>query len=447
MLHELLQIPEIAALEQRRNLIRIPGEQDVPITPRIRKLIDSQPFRRLAGVSQLGLVSLVYPGARHSRFEHALGAYRNALLFVRRLAETPEFQERVTTEDVKVLLVAALLHDLGHWPYCHPMEDMQLDGIPAHEALATKRIAESEIESVLRDDFGLASDSIERLLVGPPRTEGERACHSILSGPVDIDKMDYLYRDSLHCGVPYGMHFDRQRLVGSLCLHPDSLKLAITRKGITAAELMVFARYVMFREVYWHHAVRSATAMLQRLVARLHATCDLTDWFELGDAAFESKLVSAARPGEARQLAEGLFGAQRFLFKRIAEYSVLDEPEVFRTLSGYDYNDLQAVSRRLAVALSELAGQTVGPDDVLVDAPPPNLEIQFRIPVRFGSPGGDDVVAYRWLGDVSPVVQTLADRQFDNFVKCIRIFVHPRLADWARHDRRLRGAIRECLVG
>ena len=81
---------------------------------------------------------------------------------------------------------------------------------------------------------------------------------------IDVDKMDYLTRDSLHAGVPYGRNFDQTRLIGSLCLNEQGDALAITDKGRTAAEMMVFARYVMFSEVYWHHAVRSATAMLQR---------------------------------------------------------------------------------------------------------------------------------------------------------------------------------------
>ena len=80
---------------------------------------------------------------------------------------------------------------------------------------------------------------------------------SMLSGPIDIDKMDYLVRDSLHAGVPYGRNFDQGRLIGSLCLNEAGDGLAISRKGQTAAEMMVFARYVMFSEVYWHHGVRA----------------------------------------------------------------------------------------------------------------------------------------------------------------------------------------------
>ncbi len=88
----------------------------------------------------------------------------------------------------------------------------------------------------------------------------------LLSGPIDIDKLDYLQRDSLHAGVPYGRNFDQRRLLSSMCVGPTGRDIGITVKGKTAAEMMVFSRYVMFSEVYWHHAVRSGTAMLQRLV-------------------------------------------------------------------------------------------------------------------------------------------------------------------------------------
>src|SRR6476660_9136461 len=92
-------IPEIQGLDARRHLIRIPAELDVPLTPRVRQLIDTAEFRRLARISQLGLVSLVYPAANHTRFEHSLGVYRTALLFLRQLAGEPRFEAAITRED------------------------------------------------------------------------------------------------------------------------------------------------------------------------------------------------------------------------------------------------------------------------------------------------------------------------------------------------------------
>ena len=134
---------------------------------------------------------------------------------------------------------------------------------------------------VLRDDWGLEPERRRRPGV-PATCEAARSGFSAACcpGPIDVDKIDYLMRDSLHAGVPYGQHFDRRRLIGSLCLNEAGDGLAITDKGKTAAEMMVFARYVMFSEVYWHHAVRSATAMFQRAIftAARQARLD-RDWW------------------------------------------------------------------------------------------------------------------------------------------------------------------------
>ena len=108
----LRDIPEVAALRSSRGVVRIPPELDVPITERVRQLIDTPEFRRLASISQLGLVSLVYPAANHTRQEHSLGVYRNALLYLDRLAADPRFAAAVAPEGAECFIVAALLHDL-----------------------------------------------------------------------------------------------------------------------------------------------------------------------------------------------------------------------------------------------------------------------------------------------------------------------------------------------
>src|SRR4029453_1409770 len=132
----LLDLPELRALDHRRHLVRIPYELDVPLRDRVRQLPDAPEMRRLARISQLGLCELVYPGACHSRLEHSLGVYRNALMYLKQLAT----HERVTTvarpEDGEMFIAAALLHDLGHWPFCHAIEDMALAGVPSHELFA-----------------------------------------------------------------------------------------------------------------------------------------------------------------------------------------------------------------------------------------------------------------------------------------------------------------------
>jgi len=272
-------IPEIAGLDAHRGLVRIPPELDVPLTDRVRRLIDTVAFRRLARISQLGLVSLVYPAAIHTRFEHSLGVYRLALLYLKQLARDERFAAAVRPADAELFIAAALLHDLGHWPFCHPIEDIRLPGVPSHESFADGFLLGGEIATCLRADWNINPSDVVLLLSETPRGAKARLLSSMLSGPIDVDKMDYLQRDSLHAGVPYGRNFDQGRLIGSLCLNEAGDGLAITEKGKTAAEMMVFARYVMFSEVYWHHGVRAATAMLERAFYLLHGELDLKGLF------------------------------------------------------------------------------------------------------------------------------------------------------------------------
>ena len=422
-------LPELLALERPADGIRIPPGETVPVTPRVRALVDTPPLRRLARISQLGLVALVYPGATHSRFEHSLGVYRLALEFLARLRRDPVFDATVGEDDAAAFIVAALVHDVGHWAYCHPLEDIGLAGLPRHESLVAGILAEEQIAAVLSRDWGLDPRRVADLVAGTGRDPAAILLQSLLSGPVDVDKMDYLARDSLHAGVPYGRHFDRERLLASLCIDAGGTRLAITDKGRTAAELMVFARYVMFSEVYWHHAVRAATAMLQRAVWLLAARFDPAGMVRLDDAGFAARLLEAAEGTAAQPLAEGLFGPTRALVKRIAAFDAVHDPALHRALAGRPYADTVRVAERLAARLSGSLGMDVDPATLLVDAPPVEREVEFRLDVREGRalPGGK---GYQWrsLGDLSPVVRALAKEQFDDLVKRVRVFAPAEVA-------------------
>ncbi|WP_242631852.1 HD domain-containing protein [Rubripirellula amarantea] len=414
-------LPEVSALRRSKSLIRIPPAQDVPVTPRVQRIIDSAPMRRLASISQLGMVALVYPGATHSRFEHSLGVYHNAVRLLSRFDE----EGFITETEAEAFLLAALLHDAGHWPFCHPIEDMRLSHLGEHETRLSGYLASTSLSELLASDWNCDADQVCRLLDPPQNktlTDGETFLVSCMSGPLDVDKLDYLQRDSLHAGVPYGQNFDAGRLINSLCRHPETGRLAISEKGRTAAEMMVFARYVMFSEVYWHHAVRSATAMLQRSVFLLQNRIDLESTLRLGDSDWISGLRRAAEGTVAETMVEGLFGAQRHLFKRASEYSVLDaDPTIHQSLARRPYWWLVACSEKLATLLSDESGLPIHPEDVLIDAPPVKLEVDINI----------DVIARdqtrRTLGEVSPVASVLANQQFDNHVKRVRIFVRPEL--------------------
>jgi HD superfamily phosphohydrolase len=416
------EIPELIELEAGRQLIRIPMEQNVPLTPRVRALIDCAEFQRLNHVTQLGLVHRVYPGARHTRFEHALGVYHNALRYLQQLRRDRRFLTLVSVHQAEVLIASALLHDLGHWPFCHPIEDMALPGMPPHESHASRFLSpQSELAEVLRREWSIDPAEVLDILTKGTNTSSQRLLRSILSGPIDIDKMDYLERDSLHCGVPYGRHFDKQRLIQSLVLNEKGDGLAITSKGKTAAELMVFARYVMFSEVYWHHAVRAATSMFARGFYEIYRDVDLTQLFGMNEEEMIDTLRRTIQQREGAGLLEGIFGSRREIYKRAAEFSHYQSEEVYQRVARRPFGELVELSRRVAERLSREWDEPVAATDILIDAPPPHREIEMAIDVFFPKEN-----VYRPLKIVSPVVDALARTQFDEYVKRVRVFVAPK---------------------
>ena len=459
-------LPEILALRQGVSRIRIPPSMDVPVTPRIRQIIDTPAMRRLASISQLGLVSLVYPGATHSRLEHSLGVYANALSLLNQITGWQnvhfDIQHSVAHE---AFVIASLVHDAGHWPFCHPIEDMGdalFQNICSHNGRFAKH--EDRVESLLRvgpiadclsGDWCCNADDVMAIL-RPKSLEQRTSCQlspenvsffaSCLSGPIDVDKLDYLQRDSLHAGVPYGRNFDAERILGSLRVHPQIPKLAIDEKGRTAAEMMVFGRYVMFSEVYWHHTVRAATAMLQRALFELQETTsresstDIWAWSDATDPQWIGHLRETARAGEPRTdetqaiespehdpqsnaavaisgLVEGLFGPTRQLHKRVAEFNIETGAEVHSLLARRPYQWLVKCSGQLTKHINDALQMEIPATGVLIDAPPTKLEVDINMDVI----GRDDRCLT--LGQVSPVASVLANRQFDDHVKRVRIFV------------------------
>ena len=424
-------LPEVTALHSAESLIRIPQAQDVPVTPRVRRVLDTAPMRRLSSIGQLGMVSLVYPGATHSRLEHSLGVYHNAVRLLGRFTGDLSFQTLVTEPMAEAFLLAALVHDVGHWPFCHPIEDMCLPGLGEHEHRVAEWLNDSELADCVAEDWSCDAGDVLGLLVPEEVfehrpdafTSARQFLASCLSGPIDVDKLDYLQRDSLHAGVPYGRNFDAGRLIGSVTIHPERPRLAIGEKGRTAAEMMVFARYVMFSEVYWHHAVRAATAMLQRAVFLLQERIDFEATFPLPETEWIGAIRRAAESTPAEALLEALFGSRRRLYKRLAEFNAVDGAEIHRRLARRPYWWMAVCAEKAAQELARRSGLSVTPDDLLIDAPPVKLEVDIGIDVVSRSG------AVRSLGEVSPVASALASHQFDNHVKRVRLFVREELRE------------------
>ena len=423
MSNSLLEIPELSRLETGAGLVRIPDQQDVPFTTRVRALVDTAEFRRLAQISQLGLVSRIYPGAMHTRFEHALGVFHNALRYLAQLARDERFRTIVDRHAAEVLLCSALLHDLGHWPFAHPIEDMGLSELPSHEQHAAEFLApDRELAQILKSVWKVEPSEVLDVLSARTDSPRLRLLRSILSGPIDIDKMDYLERDSLHCGVPYGRNYDKARLIQSLVLNAAGDGLALSYKGKTAAELMVFARYVMFGEVYWHHAVRAATCMFARGFYEVRNRLDLGTLLLGTEADVIATLRQVARGTPAELLLEGIFGPRRMIYKRVLEATPHQHRELYERLSRRPFEFLVRCSASLAAELSPLVGRRLEPSEILIDAPPRHREVEFKVDIYFPKEE-----AYRPLQEVSPVVRALAGTQFDDYVKRVRLFAPPEV--------------------
>jgi HD superfamily phosphohydrolase len=196
----------------------------------------------------------------------------------------------------------------------------------------------------------------------------------------------------------------------------------------------------MFSEVYWHHTVRSATAMLQRAFFLLQPQLEIDALFRLTEPAWIAEMLRQAEMHPARDLLDGLFGPVRRLYKRIAQYGFLERRETYSQLARRPYAWLAALAERFAALVGPLLGRIVAPHEVLFDAPPPECEIQFNVEVYYAKER-----VYRNLSDVSPVCRALAQEQFDDHVKRVRLFAHPRVADDLRRLANLHDLIDEAI--
>lgn len=276
-------------------VIRDPLWETVHLDPTAVSIVDTAEFQRLRYIRQLGLAHLVYPGATHTRFDHALGVYHLTRTGLRSLRERAGVPPEVW-EDEELIPYAALLHDIGHYAYSHALEELEPEHLPAHHEEVSQRFFDSPS---LRDALApLGTDASQRLaqLI---RGESEIPLRGLISGSLDLDKMEYLRRDARFCGVPYG-EVDVSRLVQGLMLLRDPrtgrYEVGVHEKAIAALESLLFAKYQMFRNVYWHHAVRAATGLYKRIVEEA-VRARLIDPEELIGPTDEELLYELSRRG------------------------------------------------------------------------------------------------------------------------------------------------------
>ncbi len=238
-----------------RKIINDPVYGFIPVgTPLLFELVEHPYFQRLRRIRQLGLTYLVYPGANHTRFQHSLGA---AYLMIETLQSLRSKGVEVTEQEALAALAAILLHDIGHGPFSHALEETIIPTL-SHEQLSLLFMVQLNEET-----DGLLSDAI-RVFKG---SYGRRFLNQLISGQLDMDRLDYLQRDSYFTGVSEGV-IGLERIIKMLNVRDDELVVEV--KGIYSIEKFVLARRMMYWQVYFHKTVVAAEQMLLKILARAH---------------------------------------------------------------------------------------------------------------------------------------------------------------------------------
>jgi uncharacterized protein len=348
-------------------IIRDPLWDNIRLDRAALLALDTPTVQRLRYIRQVGHTFLVYPGATHSRFEHALGAYhltRRALAALEELGEIAP----ATQEDCLAVRIAALLHDIGHYPFSHALEEA---GFPSHEVLGVIKLSQGELgECLTRIGGEEFPATVGALISGVSRSP----LQGLISGSIDLDKIDYLSRDARMCGVPYGT-VDVDRLLSSLTLvevESDRYEVGVQEKGVSALESLLFAKYQMYRNVYWHHAVRSATCMFKRAVRQAVRRGSLTVQ-AIADAT-DDGLMEVLIGRDHNQLATCI--RARRLHKRALDLPASEVPGDVQPWVATDPDLLERVEDALAARVG------LEPGDLLIDFPARTGMLGVNLPLR-----------------------------------------------------------------
>jgi len=363
----------------------------IPLGPREEKLISTAAFLRLQKVKQLGFVYRIWPGATHTRYEHSLGCYHLTVRALRSLLQRGEDGGLVgvSTSSIQTLVVAALLHDIGHYPFSHTIEELGYP-IVLHEKVGRSLIENGEIAHILEQDYHLSPERVADM-IDPPKAKSlpadDELLRHLLSGALDVDKLDYLPRDARACNVPYG-GVDVSRLLGALRIHPNvqgQRRIVVTHKGISPLHSLLHARQEMFDNIYWHHTSRAFQMMLLRAVqeALLAGALQATQLVGLDDASLLTLLMAESMPVSSRILAENL--ELRRPYKGIVEIS-RPAGRLFHRLEALFWNAQRRrhVEQLLATELGRVLEIEIADYEVLLDIPRPE-KWEMDVWVTFGS--------------------------------------------------------------
>lgn len=400
------------------NVVRDPVWGDIHFDDSLQALIRTAPFQVLDGIRQLGPVAYVYPGATHTRKAHSLGVYYLARRLALSLLERGQIPF-ATGEGLRSFLVSALCHDLGHYPFAHSLKELPL---APHEALAGVLVLQEPLRSAILD-CGADPEQVAAIIDRDRSHPGDRETllyRRFLSGVLDPDKIDYLTRDAYFCGVPYGIQ-DADFIVRRMLVDED--RLAVDERGEMSVEAVLFSKYQMYRSVYWHPSVRSATSMVKKsvLLGLAQKAIIPESLYGLDDGGFRNLIAEGDR--DVFQPARDAFAGKLYILVGEIAY----DPE------NAIHGDLSDLSKRLEAEAALAMAANLRDLDIVIDIPE-SIDFETNLFVR--SNGSREAFSRR-----SRLFEPETIKGLVRSLRKIRVFAHQRV-DAAS----LRGLAKELLA-
>ncbi len=328
----------------------------VYVTEAEKKVIDSFPFQRLRRIRQLAGAEYVYPGANHTRFEHSLGVMHLAGL----LADNPRFCEIFSGDEAQLIRLSALLHDVGHGPFSHVFEHILVKYmVKTHEDMTTHMILNSELKDIL-NSLGYDPNVVGRLAVGSLGMPKMAFKDQIISSAIDVDKLDFVVRDTYHTGAEYGF-VDISRLIRSF----DTIdgNLAVDIGALSALESFMLARIESFKSIYFHRVGRAVQIMLATALEQAKDELGLTDlsleeYLSLDDYVMWAKLKGCEK-------SRGII--ERLEKRRLLKCAYDPPPFYIKDHIVSNIFNVEGVRNRMRDQIAEESG--VDPEKVIIDVP------------------------------------------------------------------------------
>ena len=382
---------------------------DVPLDKAVRKLLETPAMSRLKGMNALGFTFYAFPTAKHTRFDHSVGVYYLIRLTLKRIIDSGAYLE---DRDVRSSLAAALLHDVGRYPYASAVEDIRLPGMVSVDEAARRQIEENEVGDVLRTAWDLEPHNVFRLVAqrdledAPLRnlTPTEHLVRDLLWGSLDISTLDSLIRDARNARVPYGI-VDAEALLNSLRIvgQENRAILAVDEPGVGHLQALAFARYLMHYNVYGHHALRIPTVMFLRAIQDAIQADKMSSeqLIRQDDAGAVASILESVDPDSSSAILVKRL-TERRPYKRALEFDERHSSYASLIRLREDASWRRRIEEAWSRYLTRYRKGTAGPFDILIDLPErQHFDVGLRLIRHSLLPGERNPVSWQAISGLS----------------------------------------------